>query len=529
MYPFDPKFQHKLEELRQAGVEPYPTAHDLRVTHLSTALHRAFVGVDDPTEHPRYGSEGFDDVAVGGRLMFRNRMGKLLFLRIQDRGDPTVSDLDAEGSPVKRGGVIQVMVRKNDVGDEAFEALKKLDIGDFVWARGAVVRTRTGELTVKATQARLASKIMAPFPDRFHQLTDAETRYRQRYVDLFINPEVRETFRARSRIVRAVRRFFEDRDFIEVETPMMQTLPGGAAARPFVTHHNALGIELFLRIAPELFLKRLVVGGFERVFEVNRNFRNEGISLKHNPEFTMLEFYMAWATFRDLMDLTEELLVELATQVVGEDLTVQLGAHRIDFTPPYRRASMGDLLVEYAEVSPDMLRDAEALERHWRAHHAVDEGERLPSTWAGWWEWYFDAYVEAQLVNPTFVTDFPAEISPLARRSDADPELTDRFELIIGTWEIANAFTELNDPVDQARRFEAQVAAKEAGDAEAMFFDRDYVRALTYAMPPTAGQGIGIDRLVMLLTGNTSIREVILFPTLRPERWADEPPSDETS
>jgi lysyl-tRNA synthetase class 2 len=524
MFPFDPKFQDKVGELRAAGVDPYPTAAGMAVTHLSTALHEAYNGDRDPTSDPA--SRG---VAVAGRLLFRNRMGKLLFLRLLDRGEPSVLAVDADGAPIlgedgeplRRGGVLQVMVRRDVVGEESFELLKKLDIGDFVHARGNVVRTKTGELTLDATQARLASKIVASVPDRFHQLTDHETRYRQRYVDLFINPDVRATFRARSKIVRLVRRFFEDRDFVEVETPMMQVIPGGASARPFITHHNALDIDLYLRVAPELYLKRLVVGGFERVFEINRNFRNEGISLKHNPEFTMLEFYQAWATYLDLMDLTEELLAGLTREILGERTVVQVGPYAIDFQPPYRRAAMGDLIVEHTGLDPAALRDAAALEAWWRAHHEVREGERLPLTWAGWWEWYFDAHVEGQLVNPTFVTGFPAEISPLARRSDHDPDLTDRFELIVGTWEIANAFTELNDPVDQAGRFAAQVEAKERGDDEAMFFDRDYVRALTYGMPPTAGEGIGIDRLVMLLTGNPSIREVILFPTLRPERWAD--------
>jgi lysyl-tRNA synthetase class 2 len=526
MYPFDPQFQAKVAALRDGGVDPYPTAERLRVTALSTELHDRYNGGVDPTVDPE--ARG---VAVGGRLLFRNRMGKLLFLRIQDRGEPSVVARDADGAPVLdeagapvlRGGILQVMVRRDVVGEESFELLKKLDIGDFVWARGDVVRTKTGELTLDAAEARLASKIVASFPDRFHQLTDPETRYRQRYVDLFINPDVRATFRARSRIIRSIRRFFEDRDFVEVETPMMQVIPGGATARPFITHHNALDIDLYLRVAPELFLKRLVVGGFERVFEINRNFRNEGISLKHNPEFTMLEFYQAWATYHDLMDLTEELLTRLAREILGEQTTVRLGDLTIDFQPPYRRAGMGELIVEHAGIDASALRDPAALEAWWRAHHPVGADQRLPTTWAGWWEWYFDAHVEPNLVNPTFVTGFPAEISPLARRSDDDPELTDRFELIIGTWEIANAFTELNDPVDQAGRFAAQVEAKERGDDEAMFFDRDYVRALTYGMPPTAGQGIGIDRLVMLLTGNPSIREVIFFPTLRPERWSDAP------
>ena len=514
MYPFDEKFQAKVAEMREGGVEPYPTAAELRPTHLSTDLHASYMGVEDPSAE-----DGSTDVALSGRVMFRNRMGKLLFLRIQDRGEASVPDVDEEGNDVLRGGVIQVMIRKNNVGEAAYDVLKKLDIGDFVYARGNVVRTRTGELTLDAMDARLASKIVVPFPDRFHALTDQETRYRQRYVDLFMNPDVRTTFRLRSKIIRHIRNFFEDRDFLEVETPMMQVLAGGAAARPFVTHHNALDIDLYLRVAPELYLKRLVVGGLERVYELNRNYRNEGISLKHNPEFTMLEFYMAWATYHDLMDLTEQLITELTRDVVGQT-RITVGSHEIDFTPPFRRAPMGELIVEHSGIDASALRDPEALEAFWRAHQRVAEGEELPSTWGKWWELYFDAYVEDNLVNPTFVTMFPAEISPLARRSDADPELTDRFELVIGTWEIANAFTELNDPVDQAGRFERQAAAKAAGDDEAHFFDHDYVRALTYGMPPTAGQGIGIDRLVMLLTGNPSIREVILFPTLRPERFA---------
>lgn len=513
MYPFDEKFQAKIAEMRAAGMQPYPTAEGMVPTHTSTDLQRHFVGVEDPSEDP----DG-QGVAVAGRVMFRNRMGKLLFLRIQDVGEASVPDTDSEGNPVLRGGILQVMVRKNNVGEEAYEVLKKLDIGDFVWAKGNMVRTRTGELTLDAQEARLASKIAVPFPDRFHSLTDQETRHRQRYVDLFMNPEVRDTFRMRSKIIRHIRDFFQDRDFLEVETPMMQNLAGGASARPFTTHHNALDIQLFLRVAPELYLKRLVVGGLERVFELNRNYRNEGISLKHNPEFTMLEFYMAWATYHDMMDLTETLIVELARDVVGK-MKVQVGEREIDFSPPYRRAPMGDLIVEMSPATDEMLRDAAALEACWRQHHRVAEDEELPTSWAKWWEKFYDEYVEGHLVNPTFVTHFPAEISPLARRSDEDAEIVDRFELVIGTWEIANAFTELNDPVDQAGRFEAQAAAKAAGDEEAMYFDHDYVRALTYAMPPTGGQGIGIDRLVMLLTGNPSIREVILFPTLRPERF----------
>lgn len=511
MSRFDPAWLEKLEELRAQGIEPYPNG--MRPTHTSTELHARFVGVDDPS------AQSTETFAVAGRLMFRNKMGKAMFLRIADRGEATVADVDKEGSPVQRGGVIQVWVRRDDVGEEAFAALKKLDIGDFVWAEGTMIRTRTGELTLSATSARLASKILRPFPDRRKALTDVETRVRQRYVDLFINPETRTTFRKRSLIVRRIREFFEERDFLEVETPMMHTIPGGAAARPFVTHHNALDMELYLRIAPELFLKRLLVGGLERVYEINRNFRNEGLSTKHNPEFTMLEFYWAWATVDDLMDLNEALISGLALEVAGSH-KVPFNGMELDFSPPFRRADMDVLISEQTGLTLEDLADASRIEAWWRTQHKVGEDARLPANRGKWWELLFDEYVEHTLVNPTFVTGFPVEISPLSRRRDAEPDRVDRFELICATWEIANGFSELNDPVDQAARFQAQVDAREAGDDEAMFFDEDYIRALSYGMPPAAGEGIGIDRLVMLLTGRTSIRDVILFPTLRPEAKA---------
>jgi len=378
MFEFDAKFQAKLAEMRAAGVQPYPTAAGMRASHISTDLHERYLDVEDPSTVAESA-----DVSLTGRVMFRNRMGKLLFLRIQDSGEDRIETTNADGEPERLGGRIQVMIRKNDVGEDAYEVLKKLDIGDFVYVRGKVVRTRTGELTLAASEARLASKIISPFPDRFHSVTDQETRHRQRYVDLFMNAEVRRTFRLRSKIIRHIRSFFEGRDFMEVETPMMQAIAGGAAARPFETHHNALDIGLFLRVAPELYLKRLVVGGFERVFELNRNFRNEGISLKHNPEFTMLEFYMAWATYTELMDLTETLLVELARDVVGQ-MQVQLGAHLIDFSPPYRRAPMGDLIVEHAGIDAGSLRDPKALEAFWRKNQSVAEDESLPTTWGKW-------------------------------------------------------------------------------------------------------------------------------------------------
>lgn len=510
MYEFDSEWLQKLASMREGGTEPYPNGFEVR--HTSTELHAHFVGVEDPTEDA-FGS----DVAIGGRVLFRNRMGRAMFLRIQDRGEATVDDVDKDGNPIQRGGVIQVYLRREEVGEDAFAQMKGLDIGDFVWVRGFCMRTRTRELSVQARECALAGKIMRPFPDRRHGLTDIELRSRQRYADLMVNPQTRDTFRTRSRVVRHIREFFEDRDYIEVETPMLQVIPGGAAARPFVTHHNALDMPLYMRIAPELYLKRLVVGGFDRVFEINRNFRNEGISIKHNPEFTMLEFYQAWATYLDLMDLTETLISGVVERFCG-GLKVQWGDRTLDFSTPWRRADMDELISEATGLTREALADPAAMEAWWREHRGVEEDEVLPTSRGKWWEVFFDAYVEDTLINPTFVTGFPTEISPLSRRNDADPERVDRFELIINGWELANGFSELNDPVDQAERFADQAQARTAGDDESMFFDGDYIDALTFGMPPTAGQGIGIDRLVMLLTDSSSIREVILFPTLRPDR-----------
>ncbi|MEQ1572440.1 MAG: lysine--tRNA ligase, partial [Myxococcota bacterium] len=473
MYEFDEEFLGKLAELRSAGIDPYPSG--LSVTHTAESIRAAHGELPPDTELAD------TDVAIGGRVMFRNRMGKALFLRISDRS-----------------GRIQVYLRREEVGDATFDLLKSTDVGDFVWVRGSVMTTRTGELSVRGREARLGSKILTPFPDRWHGLTDPEVRTRQRYVDLFLNEDVRDVFRKRSAIVRAIRDFFHDRDYLEVETPMMQVIPGGAIARPFVTHHNALDLELYLRIAPELYLKRLVVGGYERVFELNRVFRNEGLSQRHNPEFTMLEFYQAWATHEDLITLTEQLLVGLAQQICG-GTSVPYGEETLDFSAPFRRGDMDALVSEATGLDRATLRDPARIEAFWRAAHP-ERTKDLPTTFGRWWELLFEEYVEPSLANPTFVTGFPIEISPLSRRSAADPEIADRFELFVARRELANGFSELNDPVDQAARFVQQARGREAGDQEAMYFDDDYIRALTFAMPPTAGEGIGIDRLVMLLT-----------------------------
>ncbi len=510
LFEFDPASLAKVDRLGQSGVPCWPNG--LLVTHLSTELHAAFVHHRDDAGMAA-AAEGFGQVAVGGRLMFRNHMGKAMFLRLQDRGEATVDDVDRDGKGVRRGGAIQVYVRREDIGETAFESIKQLDIGDFVWAAGTMMRTRTGELSVHAREVRLAAKCLLPFPDRWNSVSDIQVRSRQRYIDLFMNEETRATFRARSRIVRYIRNFFEARDYLEVETPMMQPIPGGAAARPFVTHHNALDMDLFLRVAPELYLKRLVVGGLERVFEINRNFRNEGVSVKHNPEFTMLEFYQAWASMEDLVGLTEELLSALVSSVAGRS-TLQFGELELDFSAPFARLDMDEAIARATGLTLTELGDPEAMAAFWATRFPTEP--RMPTHRGGWWERLFERYVEPNLINPTFITGFPPEISPLARRSDARPDRCERFELYCARWELANGFSELNDPIDQAERFAAQVRAREAGDDESMYFDADYVRALSYGMPPTAGEGIGIDRLVMLITGRTSIREVILFPTLRP-------------
>ena len=435
-------------------------------------------------------------VKVAGRMMAKRIMGKASFATIQDSS-----------------GRLQLFLQKDALGEGVYEDFKTWDVGDIVAAEGELFKTKTGELSVKADRAVLVSKSLLPLPEKYHGLADTETRYRQRYLDLIMNPPAAEVFRTRTRIVQHVRDFMNSLGYLEVETPMMQPIPGGATARPFITHHNTLDMQLYLRIAPELYLKRLVVGGFERVFEINRNFRNEGVSTRHNPEFTMMEFYQAYATYMDLMDLTESLMRSLAEALNGKPQVTYQG-ETYDFGPAFKRLSIERSITETNGLDQGKLRDAAYL-REICARHKIPV---KPSWGAGKLQFaLFEHTVEPNLKQPTFIIDYPVEVSPLSRKKDSDPFLVDRFEFYVGGRELANGFSELNDPEDQAERFKAQVAEKDAGDQEAMFYDADYVRALEYGMPPTAGEGIGIDRLVMLFTDSASIRDVILFPLMRPE------------
>jgi lysyl-tRNA synthetase class 2 len=427
-------------------------------------------------------------------MMAINHFGKSAFIRFRDRS-----------------GQLQAYIRKDRIGDEAYRLFKQMDVGDFVGLSGGIFKTKTGEWTLLVGELKLLCKTIRPLPEKFHGLKDPEKRYRQRYLDLMMNAEVRDLFVKRSHIIQVVRNFFLQRDFLEVETPMMQPIPGGAEAEPFKTHHNALGMDLFLRIAPELYLKRLVVGGFERVFEINRNFRNEGISTQHNPEFTMLEFYQAYATFTDLMELTEQLFATVAQTVAGST-TLSYQSNSIELAAPWRRISLKKALVDVGGIDPALLNDKNAL-LDFAAQNGIKITKvgRLGKVITK----LFDALVEPKLIQPTFIIGYPAEVSPLSRRSDQEPDITERFELFIAGREIANGFSELNDPVDQKARFSEQVESREAGDQKAHLMDDDYIEALEYGMPPTAGEGIGIDRMVMLFTGAVSIREVILFPHMK--------------
>ncbi|MDD2873939.1 MAG: lysine--tRNA ligase [Azoarcus sp.] len=435
-------------------------------------------------------------VRVAGRVMLKRVMGKASFVTIQDLS-----------------GRIQLYVQRDSVGEDVYADFKHWDIGDIVGCAGTLFKTKTGELTVKATEIRLLTKSLRPLPDKFHGLTDQETKYRQRYVDLIMSEESRFTFVARSRLVQSIRNFMTGRGFLEVETPMMHPIPGGASAKPFVTHHNALDMELFLRIAPELYLKRLVVGGFEKVFEVNRNFRNEGLSPRHNPEFTMMEFYEAYANYRTLMDFTEGLIRHAAREALGTETFTYQG-RELDLSKPFHRLTIVEAIRKYHPgFTVEQLADAD-----WVKQKIKDFGEPVKAGGIGSLQLQlFEACAEAELWEPTYIIDYPVEVSPLARASDADPEITERFELFIVGREIANGFSELNDPEDQAARFRAQASAKDAGDEEAMYYDADYIRALEFGLPPTGGCGIGIDRLVMLLTDSPAIKDVILFPQMRSE------------
>jgi len=479
----------KLAQLRAAG-PAYP--NDFRPSDPAGALqegHRADSGEVLEAAHRR--------VRVAGRIMAKRSFGQASFVLLAD-----VS------------GQIQAYLRKDQLSPDEFALAKSLDLGDLIGVEGELFRTKTGELTVSARRLRLLAKCLHPLPEKWHGLSDVETRYRQRYLDLLANREVREVFVKRALIVGRIRSFLGARGFIEVETPILQAVAGGAAARPFRTHHNALDIDLQLRIAPELFLKRLLVGGFERVFEIGRTFRNEGISTRHNPEFTMLEFYQAYATYEDLIDLTEELLVDLANDIVGS-LEIAYGEHRLDLRPPLRRVSLLEETARALGCAPAELRDLEAV----RGHAARRKIAVPPGAGAGGIATaLFEELVEPGLVQPTFVTQFPTEVSPLARPNRDDPFIVDRFELFVVGREVANGFSELNDPDDQRARFEAQVRSRALGDEEAHAMDEDYVTALEYGMPPAAGEGIGSDRLAMLLTDSQSIRDVIAFPLLRPER-----------
>jgi lysyl-tRNA synthetase class 2 len=481
--------RQKLAELRQQG-NAFP--NHFRRDALAAQLHAQYGALGNEQLEPKN-----IQVAIAGRIMFKRIMGKASFVQLQDMS-----------------GRMQAYLQSDQLPAVVYEAFKGWDLGDIIGVTGVLFKTKTGELTVKAASIELLTKALRPLPEKFHGLTDTEQRYRQRYVDLIMNQEVRELFKRRSAIINYIRNFFTGRDYLEVETPMMQPIPGGATARPFATHHNALDMKLYLRIAPELYLKRLVVGGFEKVFEINRNFRNEGVSTQHNPEFTMLEFYQAYADYRDLMDLTEELLRGIALDVMGSAV-IRNGDEEYDFSKPFARMSVKESILHF---NPSIK--AGALDDLKQAR-AIAAGLSIPlkdSYGLGKVQIeIFEKTVEHRLQQPTFITAYPTEVSPLARRNDQDPFVTDRFEFFVGGREIANGFSELNDAEDQAERFRKQVEEKAAGDEEAMHYDADYIRALEHGLPPTAGEGIGIDRLVMLFTGSPSIRDVLLFPHMRPE------------
>jgi lysyl-tRNA synthetase class 2 len=480
----------KLEALKKEGIDPYP--NHFRVTHTSQEIHEAFGSLSDEELKSIEGT-----FRIAGRIMAIRDFGRASFIQIQDRK-----------------GRIQVYLQKDIVGEQAFQLFKTFDIGDFAGWEGRVFRTKTRELTLQAQSFRLLVKSLRPLPEKWHGLTDIETRYRHRYLDLIANPRVKEIFLTRIRAIQKIREFFTCRGFIEVETPMMHPVPGGATAKPFKTHHNALDMDLYLRVAPELFLKRLVIGGFERIFEINRSFRNEGISTQHNPEFTMLEFYQSYATFEEMMEMTEELFGSMVKEIHG-GLTLTYQGKEIDFTPPWRRILFKDSLREFGKLDPATLKEPlKAKEVAKGLGLELKKGSSHGRVLAD----LFKELVEPHLHQPTFITHYPTEVSPLSRRNGDDPEVVDRFELFIAGREIANGFSELNDPLEQRERFLQQMKERSDEADFPLFFDEDFLRALEFGMPPTAGEGIGIDRWMMLLTDASSIRDVIFFPLLRMEK-----------
>jgi len=480
----------KLDHLREIGVAPYGTRFEIK-DRAGQLLKLHGEKTKETLEQEKV------PCIIAGRVVALRRFGKAAFAVLQDGADR-----------------LQTYLKKDLLSEQAYRVTEQLDLGDWIGVSGILFRTKTNEFTIEVRELAFLSKALRPLPEKWHGLTDIETRYRQRYVDLIANPDVHGIFATRSKIIAGIRSFLIERGFLEVETPMMHPIPGGAAAKPFVTHHNALGVDLYLRIAPELYLKRLIVGGFPRVFEINRNFRNEGISTIHNPEFTMLEFYVSYADYQDLIILTEELIASLAREILGTTV-IEYQGKDITLTPPWRRWSYHQAILEVNQLDASALQDIDK---------AVAAAKRLNVSVDPKWPLFnivneiFEETVEPNLIQPTFITDYPIEISPLARRKDSNPALTDRFELYIAGREIANAFSELNDPLDQRERFEGQAKQREAGDEEAHLVDEDFLRALEYGMPPTAGEGIGIDRLIMLFTNQGSIRDVVLFPQLRPEK-----------
>jgi lysyl-tRNA synthetase class 2 len=480
----------KIDDLKREGASLFP--NDFRVGNTSEDLVHRFGQAT--VEELKMAKESF---SLAGRIIAMRDFGKAVFIHIQDRK-----------------GKVQVYVRRDRVGEKAFSLFKKMDIGDFVGVTGTVFRTKTNELTIDAEGIRLLTKSMRPLPEKWHGLRDVETRYRQRYLDLLVNPKVREIFIKRTKIIQLIRQFLDEREFLEVETPMMQPIPGGATARPFKTYHNALDMDLYLRVAPELYLKRLVIGGLERVYEVNRNFRNEGISTQHNPEFTMLEFYQSYATFEDFMAFTEEMLCFIVQNIHGY-LEIEYQGERIDFSPPWRRLTIEEAIIQWGAVDPKTLQNYDTALEY--AHglgipleRGIPHGKIITEL--------LGEIVEPHLLQPTFITHYPTDVSPLSRRNQANPNLVDRFELYVAGKEVANGFSELNDPVDQRERFIKQLEQGLGEEIEGHRLDEDFLLALEYGMPPTAGEGIGVDRLVMLLTDSPSIREVIFFPLLRPQK-----------